>query len=56
MPTSSVGDVLIPVAALAGALSVGAEGALFGATGVTAFELADWLPVPIALMAATRKV
>ena len=35
---------------------VGAPGTVAGATGVTAFELADWLPVPIALMAATRKV
>ena len=47
---------LIPVAALVGALSVGAAGGPFGATGVTAFELPDWLPVPTALMAATRKV
>ena len=54
-PTSSVGDVPTPVAALAGALRVGAEGALFGATGVTAFESADWLPVPMALMAATGR-
>ena len=43
-PTSSVGDVPTPVAALVGALRVGAEGALFGATGVTGFEAADCAP------------
>ena len=35
---------------------VGVPGTVAGAAGVTAFELADWLPVPIALMAATLNV
>ncbi len=58
-PPFEAGAVQVTVAWALPAVAVpivGAPGTVAGATGVTAFESADWSPVPTELIAATLKV